>query len=396
VTGARRTDGNRTMVRTTASPCGRAGLLVCLVAVTGAFAPTGCATPPKPPELDAFEQLRKDPAVEAAGKRNADLITGADGLLKRAREQWQGNDLPEARHSALLGQIKLKQMVAVADQDQARKRIAAADADLKLLAEERVRLDKDLAGINEQLALLRKLQEATQQLTAEQKRAAAADRIADAELAIKTADTVNATAHAKSLYTDAVDTLARARQELAQGNFPAAQAAAESAAAKANQAAAASKPLYEQETQAAQNRARAEALARDAAALAGVVVRREARGPLQRLVIPIAAERLFTRRDTSIASNKEATLDPIAEILKKYPTYPVQVVGHTDNRGRAGEQLAFSLARAESVFSALVLRGVEAKRMVVSGQGSTEPIADNRTAQGRTLNNRVEIVFLYQ
>jgi flagellar motor protein MotB len=39
---------------------------------------------------------------------------------------------------------------------------------------------------------------------------------------------------------------------------------------------------------------------------------------------------------------------------------------------------------------------VDAKRMVVSGQGATEPISDNRTAQGRTLNNRVEIVFLYQ
>jgi outer membrane protein OmpA-like peptidoglycan-associated protein len=366
------------------------------LAVLVALAISACATPPKPPELDALEQLRKDPAVEAASKRNADLVVGADGLLKRAREQWESNDLAEARHSALLGQIKLKQMVAVSEQDQARKRAAAADAESKLLAEERARLDKDLAGLNEQLTLLRKLQEATQQLTTEQKRAAAADRIADAELAIKTADTVNATSHAKGLYTEAVDALSKARQELAQGNFPAAQSAADAASFKANQATAAAKPMYEQETQSAQNRARAEALARDAAGLAGVSVRREARGPLQRLVIPLAAERLFTRRETSIASNKEATLDPIADILKKYPTYPVQVVGHTDNRGRSGEQLAFSLARAESVFSALVLRGVDAKRMVVSGQGATEPIADNRTAQGRAINNRVEIVFLYQ
>ena len=86
----------------------------------------------------------------------------------------------------------------------------------------------------------------------------------------------------------------------------------------------------------------------------------------------------------------------MAELLKKYPSYPVQIVGYTDNRGRTGEQLAFSLARAESVFSALVVRGVDAKRMVVSGQGSAEPIADNRTATGRARNNRIEIVFLYQ
>jgi outer membrane protein OmpA-like peptidoglycan-associated protein len=357
---------------------------------------SACATPPKPPELEALEKLRKDPAVDAAGKRNIDMVSGADRLLTRAREQWQSNDLNEARDSALLGQIKLKQMVAVAEQEQARKRIAAAESESKLLSEERARLDKDLGAINEQLALLRKLQEATNQLTSEQKRASAADRMAEAELAIKTADTVNAQTHAKALYSEAVDMLTRARQEMAQGNVAGAQSTAEMAAAKANQAASMAKPQYEQETQAAQNRARAEALARDAAALAGVVVRREARGPLQRLVIPIPAERLFVRRETSIASAKEPALDPIAEVLKKYPSYPVQVVGHTDNRGRAGEQLAFSLARAESVFSALVLRGVDAKRMVVSGQGSSEPIADNRTAQGRTINNRIEIVFLYQ
>jgi flagellar motor protein MotB len=48
------------------------------------------------------------------------------------------------------------------------------------------------------------------------------------------------------------------------------------------------------------------------------------------------------------------------------------------------------------VFSALVVRGVDSKRMVVSGQGSAEPVADNRTAAGRDRNNRIEIVFLYQ
>ena len=83
-------------------------------------------------------------------------------------------------------------------------------------------------------------------------------------------------------------------------------------------------------------------------------------------------------------------------MLKKYPSYPVQIVGYTDNRGRAGEQLAFSLARAESVFSALVLRGVDAKRMVVSGQGVGR--ADRRQPHRRRPrpNNRIEIVFLYQ
>ncbi len=366
-----------------------AGTLAILVAVAA------CATAPKPIELDAFEKLRRDPAVEAAGKRNPDMVSGADRLLARSREQWQSNDLGEARNSALMGQVKLKHMLAVGEQEQARKRIAAAEAEQKLLTEERGRLDKDVGVLNEQLALLRKLQETTQLLTAEQKRAGAADRIKDAELAVKTADTVNASVHAKAAYVEATEILARARQEFAQGNFPAAQGSAEMAALKATQASNTSKPHYEQETQASQNRARADALARDAAAIPGIIVRREVRGSVQRLVVPVPADRLFVRRDTSISSSKESALEPIAELLKKYPSYPVQIVGHTDNRGRTGEQLASSLARAESVFSALVLRGVDAKRMVVSGQGGAEPVAENRSTSGRALNNRVEIIFLY-
>lgn len=366
-----------------------------VVTVTVALS-MACGTAPKPPELDAFERLRAEAAVQEAAKRNQDLASGADRLLARAQEHWHDNELVDARNDALLGQIKLKQMVALSEQEQARKRSTTADAEIKLLTEERGRLEKELVAMSEQVALLRKLQEATLQLTSEQKRAAAADRIKDAELAIKNADALNGAIHAKGPYALATEGLARARQEFQQENFSAAQASAEMAMVKANESSAIAKPLFEQETQSSQNRVRAEDLARDAASLPGVTVRREARGAVQRLVIPVPAEQLFTRRETSIASNKEGALDPLANLLKKYPAYPVQVVGHTDSRGRAGEQLAYSLARAESVFSALVLRGVDPKRMVVSGQGSGEPIADNRSPSGRALNNRIEIIFLYQ
>jgi outer membrane protein OmpA-like peptidoglycan-associated protein len=368
-----------------------------------ALAVASCATPPKPPELEAFERMRADPALLNAAKRHPDLVSSSDQLLARAREQWEDNELNDARNSALLGQIKLKHALALIDQERARQRIATAESDMRTAQEEYGRLQKELSGVNEQVALLKRLQESTverqklaQQITTEQLRAQAADRISDAELAVKTADTVNAGVHARDPYSAAVDNLARARQEMQHGNFQAAQTSAEMAKAKADEASSVAKPLYEQEAQAAENKARAEALARDAAAIPGIVVRREARGSLQRLVIPLAAEKLFIKRGTSIAREKETGLDPIATLLKKYSSYPVQIVGYTDNRGRAGEQLAFSLARAESVFSSLALRGVDAKRMVVSGQGAADPIADNRTAAGRAQNNRIEIVFLYQ
>jgi outer membrane protein OmpA-like peptidoglycan-associated protein len=371
--------------------------------LTAAAALAACSTPPKPPELEAFEKLRADPGVMAAAQRSPDLVNGADRLLSRSTEEWQDNDLTQSRNSALLGQVKLKHALAVSQQAEAKRRMAAADTSAQVAQEEYARLQKELAAVNEQVALLRRLQETNQQLSAEQQRGqeerlrgGAADRISAAELAVKTADTVHASNHAKVPYSVAVENLARARQEMSQGNFQAAQTSAEMAKIKADEAAGIAKPLYEKEAQAEENKARAEALARDAASIAGVVVRREARGSLQRLVIPLEAEKLFPRRTTTIAAGKEAQLEPVANLLKKYPSFPVQIVGYTDNRGRTGEQLATSLARAESVFSALVVRGVDAKRMVVSGQGSAEPIADNRTATGRARNNRIEIIFLYQ
>ena len=127
-----------------------------------------------------------------------------------------------------------------------------------------------------------------------------------------------------------------------------------------------------------------------------MIVRRDARGALQRLVLPIPSELLFIRRETAVNPSRGAVLEQIATLIKKYPTFPVQVIGYTDSRGRSGELLAISLARAQSVYSALSVRGVDAKRMVVSGQGSAEAVSDNRTTLGRAQNNRIEIVFVYQ
>jgi outer membrane protein OmpA-like peptidoglycan-associated protein len=363
----------------------------------------GCATPPKPPELDAFEKLRADPAASAAAKKSPDLVNNADRWLARAQEEWKGNDLDESVNSALMGQIKLKQAMAVSELDRAKVRGATADAELERARDEQARLEKDLGSINEQVALLKRLQAQTaelsagqKQLDAERQKGIAAEKIGDAELAIKTADTVSASKHAKGQYTAAVDMLARAQQEVQQGNFSAAQISADMAKKKADEAAEAAKPLYQEEAKSAESRAQAEALARDAAAIAGISARRDARGALQRLVLPINSELLFFRRETTIGAGKGGILDQVAALIKKYPTFPVQVVGYTDSVGRSGELLALSLARAQSVYSALITRGVDARRLVVSGQGSAEPISDNKTRPGRAANNRVEIIFVYQ
>jgi outer membrane protein OmpA-like peptidoglycan-associated protein len=232
-----------------------------------------------------------------------------------------------------------------------------------------------------------------QKAETEQQHAAAEQKIMAAQLALRTADTVEASKYASAEYRAATDMLDKAQGELKASAFAAAQASADVAKKNADQAAELSKPRYEQAAQESQTKMRDDSLRRDAAGLAGVTVRLDKRGELQRLVV--AVPDLFVKKQTTLAPGHDAVLDGIAGLVNKYPTYPVQVVGHTDNKGKSGELVAISAARAQAVFGALVSRGVESKRLMPSGVGSDEPLEDNHSAAGRAKNNRVEIVFLY-
>jgi outer membrane protein OmpA-like peptidoglycan-associated protein len=165
------------------------------------------------------------------------------------------------------------------------------------------------------------------------------------------------------------------------------------ARSKAQQAAQEAEPEHKRSEQSKGDTARNEALSRDASAISGVQVRLDRKGEVQRLVLPL--RNLFTLKKTTLELGTESLLDQVAGLLKKYPSYSVHVLGHTDNRGRHDELVARSLARAQSVESALVSRGVDDKRLKVSGLGPDEPIAPGKGA-GRDLNNRVEVVIILQ
>jgi outer membrane protein OmpA-like peptidoglycan-associated protein len=376
-----------------------------------------CATPPKPHELEAFDNLRKtnEARLPDVAKRSPDLMAEADRRSTAAHEEWQSNDLEESRANALLAQVKLKTALAVYDQDQLKAHIQSLSGQEAKAQEELTGLSKDLASEQEKLALLQKYVEArktaeadkqrlSQEMTTEQQKAqaeqerlsqqlAAEQKIAAAQLSMRTADTVDASQYAKPDYTTASEFLARAEAAMKQNDYASAQAAADQAKKSADQAVAVAKPQYEQAEESSQNKARNEALARDAPLVPGVKVRIDPRGDLQRLVIVVPE--LFSKRAPNIAPGHEASLDGIASLLKKYPSYPVQIIGYTDNRGKSTELIALSAARAQAVYSALAERGVDTKRLMVSGLGGEDPFVDNKSAAGRAKNNRVEIVFLY-
>ena len=69
-----------------------------------ALAAAGCATPPKPSELQALENLRatNQAKLPEVAKRAPDLMAEADRRGAAAHDQWQSNDLPESRINALM------------------------------------------------------------------------------------------------------------------------------------------------------------------------------------------------------------------------------------------------------------------------------------------------------
>jgi outer membrane protein OmpA-like peptidoglycan-associated protein len=376
-----------------------------------------CATPPKPRELEAFDALRKanEANLGEVAKRSPDLTAEADRRSATARDEWQSNDLPESRRDALTALIKLKSALAIYEQDQLKAQLQTLSGEQAQAEEESAGLAKDLASEQEKLALLQKYvdarktadadkQKLSQQMTSEQQKAlaeqqrlsqqlASEQKIALAQLAMRTADTVEASRYASADYTAAGDLLAKAQADLKQNDYTSAQVSADIAKKDADRATELAKPQYEQAAQTNENKARNEALARDAPTIPGVKVRIDPRGDLQRLVIVIPE--MFTKRSPGIAPGHDQVLDGVASLLKKYPSYPVQIIGYTDNRGKSGELMAISAARAQAVYSALAERGVDAKMLMASGLGGEEPFVDNRSAAGRAKNNRVEIVFLY-
>lgn len=88
-------------------------------------------------------------------------------------------------------------------------------------------------------------------------------------------------------------------------------------------------------------------------------------------------------------------LDQLLDLLKAYPDNDVLIEGHTDASGNASFNLELSKLRAISVRDYLMKKsGFEQARFRVVGYGSTKPVADNKTAAGRSLNRRVEVTIL--
>jgi outer membrane protein OmpA-like peptidoglycan-associated protein len=105
----------------------------------------------------------------------------------------------------------------------------------------------------------------------------------------------------------------------------------------------------------------------------------------------------FVTNSDKIPGVSNKLLDNIARVLLAHPEIVhVKVEGHTDNTGKADFNQTLSEKRAAAVVAYLVKKGVAAERLQSVGHGDTMPIDDNKTANGRTQNRRVEFNIVNQ
>jgi outer membrane protein OmpA-like peptidoglycan-associated protein len=104
---------------------------------------------------------------------------------------------------------------------------------------------------------------------------------------------------------------------------------------------------------------------------------------------------LYINFDTGKSTFKPESMqiiNQIVEMMKANPNLQVGVEGHTDNVGNPQSNKTLSDDRAKAVVTEIVAQGIDAKRLSAVGYGQDKPIADNKSAEGRAKNRRVELV----
>ncbi len=117
----------------------------------------------------------------------------------------------------------------------------------------------------------------------------------------------------------------------------------------------------------------------------------------RKLMIRLSASHFFDPAQAAIRPEVIPVLDAIAIELAQFRR-PIRIEGHTDDqtggRTRFRDNWDLSASRAASVASYMQgAHHIEGKMLIAAGRGSTWPIADNSTAQGRETNRRVELVI---
>ena len=107
--------------------------------------------------------------------------------------------------------------------------------------------------------------------------------------------------------------------------------------------------------------------------------------------VTFAADAFFDFDKSVLKHEGKAKLDELTGKLKDITLEVIIAVGHTDSVGSDAYNQALSVKRADAVKAYLTEKGIEKNRVYTEGKGEKQPVADNKTGEGRAKNRRVEI-----
>nr|WP_315190365.1 OmpA family protein [uncultured Albidiferax sp.] len=107
--------------------------------------------------------------------------------------------------------------------------------------------------------------------------------------------------------------------------------------------------------------------------------------------VTYAADAFFDFNKSVLKPEGKAKLDDLVSKVKGINLEVIIAVGHTDSVGSDAYNQKLSVRRSEAVKAYLVSSGIEKNRVYTEGKGEKQPVADNKTAEGRAKNRRVEI-----
>lgn len=114
-----------------------------------------------------------------------------------------------------------------------------------------------------------------------------------------------------------------------------------------------------------------------------------------RIKVSFPGTTAFSHDGAGISDELQGQLGAVAEALKGINYQNVTVFGYTDSSGQLAYNNKLSQQRARQVVAFLQQHGLAAEQLAAEGRGPTDPIADNKTAQGRAANRRVEIEVVF-
>ena len=136
--------------------------------------------------------------------------------------------------------------------------------------------------------------------------------------------------------------------------------------------------------------AAAPAAAAPAAPAAAAPAAKPAAAPVANKVT-YAADAFFDFDKAVLKPEGKAKLDDLASKIKGINLEVIIAVGHTDSVGSDAYNQKLSVRRSEAVKAYLVSKGIDKSRVYTEGKGEKQPVADNKTKEGRAKNRRVEI-----